>query len=171
MKPLYVRKLTTEEIESLEQGIKSPSSFTVRRSQILLKSNHGMKSKAISEALHCSDQAVRTAIHAFHEEGVVCLTEKSHARHDQAPLINEAGCARLKELARLSPRTFGHKTTVWTRPLLAQQLQKEEYLTKEVSATSISNALQRVNISWRRAKKWIRSPDEHYQHRKKDETN
>lgn len=169
MRPLYVRKLTTEEKETLNQGLRSPSAFTVRHSQILLKSHERQKAQAIAQSLHCSDQAVREAIHAFNEEGVACLTEKSHARHDQSPLIDEAGCARLEELVRLSPRTFGHDTSVWIRPLLAQQLHAEGHTSSQVSVTSISNALGRVGISWRRAKKWIHSPDEHYNHRKKDE--
>ncbi len=170
MRPLYVRKLTTEEFETLTQGLRSPSAFTVRRSQILLKSHERQKPQAIAQALHCSDQTVRVAIHGFNEEGVACLTEKSHARHDQVPLIDAAGCARLQELVHLSPRTFGHETSVWTRPLLAQQLHKEGYTVREVSETSVSNALARVGISWRRAKKWIHSPDPHYDHRKKDGT-
>ena len=141
MRPLYVRDLTTEEIESLNQGLRSPSAFTVRRSQILLKSHEGEKAQAIAQALHCSDQTVRIAIHAFHKEGISCLVEKSHARHDQAPMIDEAGCERLQELVRLSPRSFGQDSSVWTRPLLAQQLYQEGYTAREVSATSISNAL------------------------------
>mgnify|MGYP001815901706 FL=1 len=110
------------------------------------------------------------AIRAFDQEGLACLVEKSHARHDQVPMIDEVGCTRLLELVRLSPRTFGHDTSVWTRPLLAQQLHQEGHTASEVSATSISNALGRVGISWRRAKQWIHSPDPHYDHRKKDET-
>jgi len=170
MKPLYVRELTTEEIKTLTQGLRSPSAFTVRRSQILLKSHEGQKAQVIAQALHCSDQTVRMAIRAFNQEGLGCLVEKSHARHDQAPMIDEGGCERLQELIRLSPRTFGHETSVWTRPLLAQQLHQEGHTTREVSASSISNALARKKISWRRAKKWIHSPDPHYDHRKKDET-
>jgi len=169
MRPLYVRKLTTEEIETLNQGLRSPSAYTVRRSQILLKSREGQKPQVIAQALHISDQAVPIALHAFHREGIACLAEKSHARHDQAPMIDEAGCQRLQELVRLSPRIFGHETSVWTRPLLAQQLHQEGYLTREVSATTITSALAQVGISWRRAKKWIHSPDPHYDHRKKDE--
>lgn len=170
MRPLYVRKLKTEEIETLRKGLRSPSAFTVRRSQILLKSHERQKAQAISQSLQCSDQAVRVTIHAFNKEGLACLAEKSHARHDQAPLIDEAGCERLQELVRLSPRILGHETSVWTRPLLAQQLNQEGYTASVVSVTSISNALGRVGISWRRAKKWIHSPDPHYDHRKKDET-
>jgi transposase len=170
MRPLYVRKLTTEEMETLTQGLRSPSAFTVRRSQILLKSHEGQKPKAIAQSLYWSDQTVRVAIHAFNREGLDCLAEKSHARHDQAPLIDKRGCERLRELVRLSPRTFGYETSVWTRPLLAQQLQQEGHTSRAVSVTSISNALARVGISWRRAKHWIHSPDAHYDHRKKDET-
>jgi len=170
MRPLHVRELTAQEIEILSQGLRSPSAFRVRRSQILLKSHAGQRAQAIAQALHCSDQTVRVVIRAFHQEGVACLVEKSHARHDQAPMIDEAGCARLEELVRLSPRTYGHNTSVWTRPLLAQQLHQEGYTARAVSATSISNALDRVGISWRRAKRWIRSPDPHYDHRKKDAT-
>jgi transposase len=136
----------------------------------LLKSHERLKPQAIAQSLHCSDQTVRVAIHAFNLEGLACLAEKSHARHDQAPLINAAGGERLQELVRLSPRTFGHETSVWTRPLLAQQLHQEGYTSSAVSVTSISNALARVGISWRRAKHWIHSPDAHYDHRKKDET-
>jgi hypothetical protein len=91
MRPLYVEKLTTEEIETLKQGLRSPSAFTVRRSQILLKSYESQKPQAIGEALQCSDQTVRMAIRAFNEEGLACLTEKSHARPDQAPLIDTTG--------------------------------------------------------------------------------
>jgi hypothetical protein len=65
------------------------------------------------------------------DEGLSCLVEKSHARHDQAPMIDEIGCGRLLELVRLSPRTFGHHTSVWTRPLLAHQLHKEGHTSQQ----------------------------------------
>lgn len=170
MRPLYVRKLTTEEITSLEQGLRSPSAFTVRRSQILLKSHAGQKAQTIAAALHCSDQTVREAIRAFGEEGLACLVEKSHARHDQAPLIDAAGQQRLSELVRLSPRQFGYGRSLWTRTLLAQQLQQEGHTERVMSDSSISNALQRAGIQWQRAKQWLRSPDPNYAGRKKDGT-
>ena len=168
MRPIYVRKLRTEEKERLKQGLRSKSAFTVKRSQIILKSDQREKSGMIAKALACSDQSVRIAIHAFNREGMTSLVEKSHARLDQKPLINEAGGERLKELVRLSPRNLGYETSVWTRKLLAQQLHQEGHSAKEVSVSSISNALTRVGISWRRAKKWIHSPDPNYESRKKD---
>ena len=83
--------------------------------------------------------------------------------------INEAGGKRLKEIIRLSPRTFGYETSLWSRELLAQQLHQEGHSRHQVCPSTITVALRRVGISWRRAKKWIRSPDPAYQRRKKDE--
>lgn len=169
MKPLFVRELTVEEIAHLKQQLQSSSAFTVRRCQILLKSNQGRKAQEIAAALLCSDQAVRQAIRAFEREGLACLQEKSHARHDQQAMIDDAGAERLRELIRLSPRTVGYETSVWTRPLLAQQLHKEGYTDRLVTPGVITTTLKRLDISWRRAKQWMRSPDVHYEHRKKDE--
>lgn len=170
MRPIFVRPLTTEEKSQLEQGLQSPSAFTVRRCQILLKSSQGQKSQEIATALLCSDQAVRQAIHAFAQEGVACLEEKTHARHDEQALLDETGRARLCELIRLSPRTLHHETSVWNRALLARQLHQEGYTPRPVSVTVITNVLRQRGITWRRAKQWICSPDAHYAHRKKDET-
>lgn len=169
MRPIYVGRLTEEETTILKTGLRSPSAFTVRRCQILLKSARWQTASQIAKQLDCSDQTVRDAIAAYHREGVECIGEKSHARPDQEPTINEAGCARLKEIIRLSPRTFDFQTSVWTRPLLAQVLCQEGYTHQPVSPSAITAALKRADIAWRRAKQWVRSPDPHYQRRKKDE--
>ena len=87
MKPIYVRNLTEEEIRQLKQGLQSESAFTMRRCQILLKSHEGKKAQEIAREVLCSDQTVRVAINAFAKEGVACLGEKSHARHDKQAMI------------------------------------------------------------------------------------
>ena len=83
MRPISVSKLTEKERKALEKGLKSSSAFTVRRCQILLKSAKGEKAQEIAHQLHCSDQAVRNTIRAYQQQGLACLQEKSHARHDQ----------------------------------------------------------------------------------------
>lgn len=103
MRPIYVGKLSEEQTKTLKEGLRSPSAFMVRRCQILLKSAQGQNAKQIGQQLHCSDQAVRNVIRAYQQEGMACLQEKSHARHDQQATINELGGARLKEIMRLSP--------------------------------------------------------------------
>jgi transposase len=171
MRPIYVRELTEQERRALEQGLRSSSAFTVRRCQILLSSAAGKTANQIAVELHCSGQGVREAIHAFEREGVACLREKSHARQDQQSAFDEAGRERLRELIRLSPRQFGHKTSVWTLALLAETCQGEEIASRPLNADNVGYVLREVGIEWRRAKHRIRSPDGHYAHRKKDETN
>lgn len=169
MRALYVGRLTEKEIKSLKQGLRSSSAFTVRRCQIVLKSSQWQTPRQIAQQLGCSDQTVRQAIRAYQQTGLACLQEKSHARRNQEPSIKEAGTDRLKELIRLSPRTFGYETSVWTRSLLAEMLHQEGHTAYQVSPSTITMTLKRPGISWRRAKQWVRSPDPHYEHRKKDE--
>ena len=168
MKPLFVREMTPEEDKKLKQGLRSSSAYTVRRSQILLKSHAGQKAQEIAQEIHCSDQTVREVLRAFEQEGLKCLQAKSRARLDQQALIGAAGIERLREIIKLSPRTLGYETSVWTRPMLAEVLHKEGFTKRVVSSSNITGSLKRVGIAWRRAKDWIRSPDPHYEHRKKE---
>ena len=170
MKPMDVRKLTEEEIQQLKQGLQSESAFTMRRCQILLKSQEGKKAQEIAREILCSDQTVREAINSFAKAGMKCLIEKSHARHDKQAMIDEQGQKRLVELIKLSPRSLAHETSVWTREMLSTQIFKEGYTSRQVSVTLITNVLQGQGIRFRRAKHWIHSPDVHYERRKKEET-
>lgn len=168
MKPLFVRPLTKKEEKSLQTQLQSNSAFTVRRCQILLSSAQKKKASQIAAELHCSDQCVRVAIHAFHHEGLACLQEKSHARQDDQRPFDEAGFKRLKAIIRLSPRQFGHETSVWTLALLAESCWTEKISRRPVSADSVSRALKSLGLNWRRVKQWGHSPDPHYEHKKKD---
>jgi transposase len=171
MRPIYVTNLTEEEGQALRKGLRSSSAFTARRCQILLSSAEGKKPIQIATELHCSDQTVRDAIHAFRRERLACLNEKSHARHDQQSAFDEASRERLREMIRLSPRQFGYETSVWTLALLAEACGAQGVASRSVNRDNVGYVLREMGIDWRRAKRWIRSPDERYEHRKKDETN
>jgi transposase len=171
MRPLYVRELTEEELQALRGGLRSSSAFTVRRCQILLTSaEERLKPREIAERLHCSDQCVRNAIRAFHREGLACLREKSHAPHQPQSAFDAAGLERLPEVIRQSPRVFDQETSVWTLDLLAQVCWAEGLTAWRASHESIRRALSKSKISWKRAKKWIQSPDERYGVKKASET-
>jgi transposase len=170
MRPIYVRELARQERRTLEKGLRSSRGFTVRRCQMLLSSAAGKTPNQIAMELHCSGQAVREAIHAFEEEGLVCLEEKSHARHDQQSAFDEAARERVRELIRQSPRQFGHEASAWTLAQLAETCWAEGIVLRPVSGDNVGYVLRQMGINWRRAKRRICSPDEHYEHRKKDET-
>ena len=162
MKALYVRELTQEEKQGLENGLRSSSAFTVRRCQMLLSSAKGLKAKQIGERLHCSDQTVREAIHGFHQEGLACIQEKSHRPHSATFSFGDEALARLPDIIASSPRTFGHEHSLWSLERLAETCYQEGLTTKVVSYETMRDAVQRTGINWKRARQRLQSTDEAY---------
>lgn len=171
MRALYARELTMEEREAIEAGLRSSSAFTVRRCQILLmSSDERLKAKEISQRLRCSDQCVRDAIRAFASAGLACLEEKSRARHSEQATFDATGRSWLKAVIRQSPRSFGYESSLWTLDKLAELAYSEGCSERLVSAETVSRALAREKISWKRARKRINSPDEQYEGKKSGAT-
>jgi transposase len=169
MKTLRVRDITPEERQSIEQGLRSASAFTVRRCQILLMSaDAGLKPREIGERVRCSDQCVRDALRAFEGEGIACLTTKSRARQTPQATYDAAGRRWLMEVMQQSPRTWGYETSLWTLKLLAQLTRREGWSDHVVRPETVGRALQEAGINWRRAKHRVTSPDEHYAVKKSD---
>lgn len=163
MKPRYVRELTSEEYDTIKVGLRSASAFTVRRCQILLMSaDKRLKPGAIGQQLHCSDQCVRAALRAFEAEGLDCLREKSRARRSQQATFDAAGREWLKSVIRQSPRSLGYDSSLWTLPMLAELAYRTGYSQRLVNPETVSRALAREKINWKRARKRINSPDERY---------
>lgn len=171
MKPIYVRDLTPEEEAELEGGLRSASAFTVRRCQILLKSaREKLSAPEIAAHLYCSDQAVREAIHAFHERGLACMQEGSHAREDPDMAFDAESAQWLKDTVHQSPRNFGVERSVWRLKDLAQVAYDQGHTDRVVAPATISRTLERIGVNWQRAKHWITSPDPHYEAKKSDAT-
>jgi transposase len=169
MATLYARKLTKQERHALEQGLRSSVAVTVRRCQILLMSaDDGLNPQQIADRLRCSDQTVRRTIHAFHEVGLACLKPGSRARKDEQRAMDDQGRARLKEIIRMSPRSLGYETSLWTLELLAEVSFKEELTSWQVSADTMSRTLRDMGVNWQRAKQHINSPDPAYAVKKSD---
>src|SRR3712207_3091664 len=116
-KPLFVRDITLEERHALEAGLRSPTSFTVRRCQILLASSRGQHARLIAEQLGCDDQTVRTAIHAFTTHGLAAIQPRSTVpQHRPHAVFDTTRREQLRDLLHQSPRTFGKSTSVWSLP-------------------------------------------------------
>jgi transposase len=162
MKALYVRALTPEETQALETGLRSNSGFTVRRCQMLLSSAQGLKAQAIAEQLHCSDETVRTTIHAFHEEGLACLHEKSNRPHSARFSFSAEALARLPDIVAASPRAYGQQHSLWSLPRLAAVCHQQGLTERVVSYETMRDALQRAGINWKRARKRMQSSDAAY---------
>jgi transposase len=162
MKPLYARPLTNEERQQLRQSLKLSNGFTVRRTQMLLSADEGLKVNAIGQRVGCQGQAVRQAIHAFHAEGLSCLQPQAKGNPTDRRALDDAARQQLRNLIRRSLRDLGYETSLWTLDLLAQACFEQGITATRVSGETTRATLAVMGIAWRRVKQRINSPDPHY---------
>jgi hypothetical protein len=96
--PIFVRTLSKEEREALEEGLRSSEAFVLRRWQILLASARGERAPQIAKNLGCGQQTVRHAIHDFNKRGLDALKAISsrptevHAAFDEQSALSLSLC-------------------------------------------------------------------------------
>ena len=169
--PIYIRPLTEGEQQTLQEGLRSPNAFILRRCQILLASARGQTARVIGEALGCDDQTVRNVLHAFNTQGLAALPRRSSApQRTPHAVFNATQREQVRALLHQSPRTFGKPTSLWTLPLAAEVAYAEGLTSRLVSGEAIRRALARLGVRWQRAKHWITSPDPAYVRKKNDAT-
>jgi transposase len=164
--PKFVRPLEDAEREALAAGLRSSDAFTLRRCQILLASARGQRAPRIAEHLGCDDQTALDAIAAFNARGLACLRRGSHRPKTTRPAFTAAGAERLRALLHQRPRAFDRETSVWTLELAADVAFERGLTATRVSGETIRATLARMGLSWRRAKRWITSPDPEYARKK-----
>jgi transposase len=164
--PLFVRPLTDAERQALEAGLRSSDPFVLRRCQLVLASARGERVPRVAVMLGCSEQSVRNVIHTFNRRGLDALVKGSTAPKTVRPAFDAGRAEELRSLLHQSPRTFGKPTSVWTLDLAAE-VSFEQGLTRErVSDETIRATLKRLGVKWKRAKRWLTSPDPEYGRKK-----
>ncbi len=164
--PIFVRPVTEAERKALEVGLRSSDAFVLRRCQILLASARGERAPGIAENLHLASQSVRNVIRAFNQCGLGALKEGSTRPKTIRYTFDEDRADELKTLLHQSPRAFDKATSVWTLDLVAQVSFERGLSRERVSDETIRNTLKRLGMNWKRAKKWITSPDPEYARKK-----
>ena len=164
--PLYVRPVTDAERHALEDSLRSPDAFVLRRAQIVLASAAGERVGQIAPRVGFSGQAVRDVIHAFNRRGLDILTPGSHHPGVVVSAFDTPRAQALRALLHQSPRTFGKETSLWTLELAAEVAYEQGLTATRVSDETIRATLARMGVSWRRAKEWITSPDPEYARKK-----
>ena len=160
--PIFVRKLSDAERAQLEASLRARSAFTLRRAQILLLSAAGQPPRAIAAGLGCARQTVRNAIRAFNAQGLAALTAGSSRPKSAAPVLDHAKLERLRAILHQPPRAFGQATSTWTLARLAQVAHEQGLSPVQLSPETIRQALLRLEVGWKRAKRWLTSPDPDY---------
>src|SRR5512144_886318 len=170
-KPMTLRALTLEEQPALVAGLRSTTSFPLRRCQIRLASQRGQHARQLADPLRGGDQPVRNVLAAFNRRGLAALPPQSQApRRMPHAVVDAARRERVRDLLHHSPRLFGHPTSVWTLPLAAQVAYAEGITPRLVSGEAIRWALQHLSIGWKRAQPWLPSPDPGYVRKKNSAT-
>jgi transposase len=172
MRPVttYVRPLAAAERLPLQAGLRSADAFALRRCPILLASAAGQTPTLIARNLGCTAASVRNAIHAFHAEGLSCLQQKSSRPQSAKPLLGSTFDEPLRALLHQSPRPLGLDRSTWTLGSIARVCFERGWTPRVLSIESVRLAVQRLGVSWKRAKHWITSPDPAYARKKKRAT-
>ena len=164
--PIFVRELGGAERGQLEASLRAASAFAVRRAQIVLLSAAGRQPRAIAQGLCCAVQTVRNAVRAFNARGLAALSAGSSRPKSAAPVLGEAELERLRALLHQSPRAFGQPRSTWTLALLARVAHERGLSATVLSDETIRRALLRLGVGWKRAKRWLTSPDPDYARKK-----
>lgn len=160
--PLVARPPADSERHAVAAGLRSADAVTLRRSQIVLARARGEPAPARARALGCSEQAVRTALHACNREGVAALQAGSARPHTVHAACDGEGTARLRTLGHRAPRDCGPATSVWPLAVLAETAEREGLTATPITGETVRATLARVGLRWRRAKGWIPRPDPAY---------
>ena len=114
------------------------------------------------------EQTVRHAIHAFNQQGRAALQAGSSRPHHLPTVLRaDVTAEQFKTVLHRPPRDFGFETSLWTLDLLVKQCVRLGWMTRPVSIETMRQTLSRVGINWKRAKRWITSPDPLYQEKKR----
>jgi DDE superfamily endonuclease/Winged helix-turn helix len=165
-KPLFVRALTDGERQALEESLRSPDAFVLRRAQIVLASAAGERTGQIAPRVGFTPQAVRGVIRAFNARGLDALQRSSSRPGVIYSAFDTPRALALRDLLHQSPRLFDRPTSVWTLELAADVAYEQGLTATRVSGETIRATLARMGVHWRRAKEWITSPDPEYARKK-----
>jgi transposase len=164
--PIFVRTISEQEHQRLEAGLRSSDAFVLRRCQILLASERGEHASTIARNLSTNDETVRQVIKKFNRQGLKVLEAGSRRPHHTSAAFRADQADQIKELLHKSPRAYGKDSSVWTLELVAEVSFAEGLTKNRVSDETVRATLERLGIRWKRAKRWITSPDPEYQRKK-----
>jgi transposase len=116
---------------------------------------HRILDATCTRLLDCSQEYVRTVIHAFNESGFAALDPKWSGGRPRT--ISEQVRRQICLLARCCPRDLGLAFSTWSLTKLAQHLAAATGVV--VSRESIRQILHDAGISWLATKTWKASTD------------
>jgi transposase len=143
--------LSPQELIELEWRIAHPAlAKDVCRAQALLWLDEGETVQEVADRLDVTRQTVYNWATRFQARYDLTVEQRlADAQRSGRPRIAHGIIDPLIEaVIEQQPREFGYRSTVWTAPLLCHYLKKEHRI--EVSDKSVSLAIARLDIRWKR---------------------
>jgi transposase len=159
---MFVGEPSDAERARLEAALRAADAFTVRRARVVLLSAEGRRPREIARGLRCAAQTVRNGVRAFNDTGLAALTAGSSRPRSAAPVLGAAELERPRAILHRPPRAFGRPRSPWTLAPLAEVAHAEGLSPTVLAVETVRQALLRLGVGWRRAKRWLTSPDPAY---------
>jgi transposase len=161
---IKVRAITAEESEILDRWQRSDDVVRYRRARMLRLSEGGRRCPAIGAVLGLHVETVRWVIRAFNEGGIPAITPQPRSG-GRPPSYDEAVGEAAEELVHQEPPAEAGRAT-WTLHGLAEAIAAGCDDIRTMSHEAVRRLLKGRDIVYRRAKKWLTSPDRLYTLRK-----
>jgi transposase len=153
---VFARPVTMTEGRRLQRiGRTAKDPVKLRRAIVVLMSAQGQSVPDIAHLLDCSQEYVRTVIHAFNEFGFAALDPKWSGGRPRT--ISEQVRRQVCLLARCCPRDLGLAFSTWSLAKLAEYLAATGIAA--ISRESIRQILHDAGIRWLATKTWKASTD------------
>ena len=120
------------------------------RAQALLWLDEGESAEQVAGLLHVGRRTVYDWVDRFYDRGEFDLRQRlADAPRLGRPRVEGGGIdPRIVQVIDTDPRDLGYRSTVWTAPLLVRYLRDHHAI--EVSRKTVSRAIARLGIRWKR---------------------
>ena len=134
-------------LQILEQ---TPDAAQLRRAQGLLWLHDGQSVTAVADLLRVSRQAIYNWVQSFTDRTDLDLADRllDAPRSGRPPTAWGIIDPLIGAVIEGDPRDYGYRATVWTAPLLQRYLEEAHAI--ETSRKSVSRAIARLAIRWKR---------------------
>jgi transposase len=162
-------KLNARQVAQLEKFLTTrPDARQLKRAQALLWLADGDSVEEIARRLRVTRQTVYNWIQQFKSRADLDLKERlaDGPRSGRPPTALNIIDPLINQVVEKDPRQFGYRRTTWTASLLQIYLKEKHQI--EVSRSSISHAIDRLRISWKRPRHTLALRDEKWRRKKGD---
>ena len=142
---VFVRPVSMTEGRRLQRiGRTAKDPVRLRRAIVVLMSAQGQSAPDIAHLLDCTQEYVRTVIHAFNESGFAALDPKWSGGRPKT--IGEHARRQVCLIARCCPRDLGLAFSTWSLAKLAEYLAAAGIA--RISRETIRQILHEAGIRW-----------------------